>query len=54
MCLQPSAKYAVDVEPSIRLMSMAAVYAKRNVTFTGEGYVDIKVRLFAFLSQCPQ
>lgn len=49
MVFQHSPRYAVDVEQSIRSMSMATVYGKKNVVFTGDVYADIKVSLFTFI-----
>lgn len=49
MYFQHSARYAVDVEQSIRSMSMATVYGKRNVAFTGDDCGEIKVSLFAII-----
>lgn len=49
MVFQHSPKYAVDVEPSIRSKSMATVYGKKSVVFTGGGYAGIKASLFTFI-----
>lgn len=50
MSLQLSTKYAADVEQSIRSMSVAAVYGKRSVAFTGDSYVGTKVSVIALIS----
>jgi len=49
MCFQPSTRYAVDAEPSIRSMPTATVYGKRSVAFTGGDCADTKVHLYAFI-----
>lgn len=45
MVFQHSPRYAVDVEQSIRSKSMATVFGKKNVVFTGDVYAEIKVSL---------
>lgn len=48
LCSQLSTKYAADVAQNTRSTPMATVCGKRNVAFTGDSYVDIKVWVFFF------
>lgn len=48
LCSQLSTKYAADVAQNTRSTPTATVCGKRNVAFTGDSYVDIKVWVFFF------